>query len=101
MKTITADLSRRHSTDQLAKAYGISAASLRNYFKGVYGLNISEHLKNARLSAASEALGKTNMSISDISGMVGYENAGKFSAVFKSSIGETPSEYRRRKKCGL
>jgi AraC-like DNA-binding protein len=101
MQVISADLGQRHSISQLAKAYGVSATSIRNYFKGVYGVGISEHLKKARLTAASEALSQTNMSVSEIAATVGYENASKFSAVFKAAVGKTPLEYRRRKRCGL
>jgi AraC-like DNA-binding protein len=101
MRTISDDLSRRHSITQLAAAHRVSAASVNNYFKGVYGFSISEYLKKARLSAASDALSQTDMSVSEISATVGYENASKFSAVFKAATGEAPLEYRRMKRCGL
>jgi AraC-like DNA-binding protein len=101
MRTISADLSQRHSISMMAKTHGVSTTSVRNYFMGVYGVGISAYLKRARLKAATEALDGTNMSVSQVSAMVGYENASKFSAAFKAAIGETPLEYRRRKRCGL
>jgi AraC-like DNA-binding protein len=68
---------------------------------GVDIMEIFEGVTGKSGTYVCKALNETETSISEISAMVGYENASKFSAVFKASTGETPLEYRRRKRCGL
>lgn len=101
MEIISADLSKHYSVENLAAPFGISPSSLKNYFQGVYGKNISTWLREARMSAASMALRESNQSVAEIAAKVGYENASKFSAAFKSFLGETPLEYRRQSRCGI
>lgn len=101
MEIISADLSRHYSIENLAVPFGISPSSLKNYFQGVYGKNISTWLREARMSAASVALREGNQPVAEIAASVGYENASKFSAAFKSFLGETPLEYRRQSRCGI
>lgn len=101
MEIISADLSKHYSVENLAAPFGISPSSLKNYFQGVYGKNISTWLREARMSAASMALRESNQPVAEIAAKVGYENASKFSAAFKSFLGETPLEYRRQSRCGI
>ena len=101
MEIISADLSRHYSIESLAAPFGISPSSLKNYFRGVYGKNISTWLREARMSVASAALQEGNQPVAEIAASVGYENASKFSAAFKNLFGETPLEYRRQSRCGI
>lgn len=101
MEIISADLSKHYSIESLAVPFGISPSSLKNYFQGVYGKNISAWLREARMSAASHALLKSNQPVAEIAASVGYENASKFSAAFKNFLGETPLEYRRQSRCEI
>ncbi|MBF1128262.1 MAG: helix-turn-helix transcriptional regulator, partial [Dialister invisus] len=101
MEIISADLSKHYSIENLAAPFGISPSSLKNYFQGVYGKNISTWLREARMSAASMALRESNQPVAEIAAKVGYENASKFSAAFKSFLGETPLEYRRQSRCEI
>lgn len=101
MEIISDDLSRHYSIESLAAPFGISPSSLKNYFQGVYGKNISTWLREARMSVASAALREGNQPVAEIAASVGYENASKFSAAFKSFLGATPLEYRRQSRgCG-
>ncbi len=100
-ETITNDLAEHHSLESLSKEFGVSSSSLKNYFQGVYGKNVSTYLREYRMSEAAVALSKTTMSVSDIAAKVGYQNASKFSAAFKKFYGESPLEYRRQCKCGI
>ena len=101
VEIISADLSKHYSIENLAAPFGISPSSLKNYFQGVYGKNISTWLREARMSAASMALRESNQPVAEIAAKVGYENASKFSAAFKSFLGETPLEYRRQSRCEI
>ena len=101
MEIISADLGKHYSIENLAAPFGISPSSLKNYFQGVYGKNISTWLREARMSAAALALRESNQPVAEIAAKVGYENASKFSAAFKNFLGETPLEYRRQSRCGI
>lgn len=101
MEIISTDLSKHYSIENLAAPFGISPSSLKNYFQGVYGKNISAWLREARMSAAALALRESNQPVAEIAAGVGYENASKFSAAFKNFLGETPLEYRRQSRCGI
>ena len=46
------------------------------------------------MELAKNYLTKSNMSISDVAMMVGYNNFSYFSKTFKDYTGKTPNEYR-------
>ncbi|WP_294373630.1 AraC family transcriptional regulator [uncultured Clostridium sp.] len=94
---ITSDLSQHHPAWQLAELFSISETSLKNYFRGVYGENISVYLRKMRMKKASEMLENTRLPISKIAEQVGYMNQSKFASVFKLHFNISPLEYRRQK----
>ena len=94
-KIITADLSEHYPAHQLAAKFSISETSLKNYFRGVFGQNISVYLRQVRMKKAAELLKSTNLPVSKIAEQVGYMNQSKFAAVFKKQMEMTPLEYRR------
>lgn len=83
---------------QVAELFSVSESSLKIYFRGVYGQNISTWLRNIRMDEAARLLADTKQPISEISEQVGYSSQGKFSANFKKQFGLLPLEYRRSKK---
>ncbi len=98
---ITSNLQQRLSIEKLAAGYGISSSSLKNYFYTVYGQQISPYLREARMAEATRLLRYTNERISAVATAVGFENQSKFAAVFRSVIGDSPLEYRRKCRCGI
>lgn len=95
MEIISDDLSRHYSIESLAAPFGISPSSLKNYFQGVYGKNISTWLREARMSVASAALREGNQPVAEIAASVGYENASKFSAAFFMEPGNLSIDVRK------
>lgn len=83
---------------QIADRFSVSETSLKNYFRGVYGQNISTYLREIRMNTAAGLLKNTKRPVAEISEQVGYSNQGKFAAVFKQKYGLSPLEYRRVKK---
>ncbi len=98
---ITNDLSENHTLKSFSNKFGVSSSSLKNYFQGVYGKNISTYIREYRMSEAALALYKSDTSVADIAAKVGYQNASKFSAAFRKFYGKSPLEYRRQIKCGI
>ncbi len=81
----------------IATKFGVSETSLKNYFKAVFGENISEYLRKYRMEKASQLLLETKLSVGEISHLVGYTKQGKFAELFRKYYGYSPLEYRRIK----
>lgn len=94
-RIITVDLSENHPARELSERFGISETSLKNYFRGVFGSNISVYLREMRMNRAAELLADTRESVAAIGESVGYLNQSKFAAVFRKQFGVSPLEYRR------
>lgn len=94
---ITADLRQHHPAWELAARFSISETSMKNYFRGVFGQNISAYLRELRMRKASELLTGSRLSVSEVTEQVGYINQSKFAAAFKKQFGISPLEYRRRR----
>ena len=93
---LCADLSQNHTARELAERFRVSETSLKNYFRGVFGENLSTFLRKARMHRAAELLRGTELLVAEIAAQVGYENQSKFAAVFARHFGCPPLEYRRR-----
>ena len=91
------DLRQHIPIRQIAERFSVSETSLKNYFRGVYGQNISNWLREIRMNEAARLLSDTKRPIAEISEQIGYSNQGKFAAVFKKQFGLSPLEYRRSK----
>lgn len=89
------NLAGRTTVEELAGRYDISPSTLKKYFEAVYGSPISYYVRDRRMAKAKELLANSQESVGEIALLCGYENQGKFGAVFKSCTGETPLEYRR------
>ena len=96
-KIITSDLRQHHPAWELAAQFSISETSLKNYFRGVFGQNISVYLRETRMKKAAELLSTTKLSVAEAAEQVGYINQSKFASVFKKQFGLSPLEYRRAK----
>ncbi len=88
-------LDEKITIDELSQRYHISATNLKKHFREVYGNSVYAYLKEYRIHSAAELLRNTDMEISKIAGMTGYDNASKFAQSFKSIIGINPNEYRK------
>lgn len=95
MDILTEDLSKRYSAATLAKHFGISETSLKNYFKGVYGRGYSELLNEIRMKKAAKLILQNTMKISQISDAVGFATQSRFAKAFKNYYGVAPLEYKR------
>ena len=93
---LLSDLSQNHTARELAERFQIGETSLKNYFRGVFGENLSVWLRKARMRRAAELLRDTELRVAEIAAQVGYENQSKFAAVFARQFGCSPLEYRRR-----
>ena len=89
------DLSQHIPIRTIASSYGVSETSLKNYFRSVYGVTVSQYLNEARMHLAGKLLTTTTMSISDIARNCGYTNQGRFAKIFRDYYHMKPLDYRR------
>lgn len=91
----TANLSHWYTLEELSGMFGFPMTGLKSCFKGMYGCTMAEYMKNFRMNAAAELLRTTSTPVIEIAAAMGYENPGKFSAAFRSVLGQTPTQYRK------
>ena len=63
--------------------------------KSVYNMSITEYIQRKRISVAEHMLIQTDLTIAEISRIVGYSNPSRLIEIFKRYYGFTPSKYRK------
>lgn len=94
---ICSDLQEHHTLEALSRQFDIPLTTMKQCFKGVYGVPIYSYLRRFRIDAAALKLLQTDDTITNIALSVGYENASKFAAAFRDEIGVAPQEYRQQR----
>lgn len=80
---------------ELSAQFDVPLTTMKQNFKTVYGDTIGTYIQSYRMQKAMWLLQETDRSIIEIASQVGYQNASKFSEVFRQFAGSTPSEYRK------
>ena len=88
-------LDRRITLQELSQTFSFPLTSMKKCFKEVYGTTINAYLQSYRIHTAAGLLRETKLDVTEIAGKVGYQNASKFSEVFRQYTGHTPTEYRK------
>jgi AraC-like DNA-binding protein/quercetin dioxygenase-like cupin family protein len=84
------------SIDQVARAVGASARTVRRRFETHADLSWRSYLVQARILKAMALLAQPEHSVLDIALDVGFNSLTAFGRAFSTRLGETPSAYRRR-----
>jgi len=79
---------------ELARQVGINQSKLKNGFKVVFGTTVFGYLQEIRMAEAKKHLLDTQMSVQEISNLVGYQSMSNFSAAFKNVYGYPPTKLR-------
>lgn len=84
----------------LGRHFHFNPSYLSSYFATHNKEGFSEYLNRIRVTKAEELLRAGELSISEISGRVGYSDPGYFTKVFRKQTGFSPSQYRRQNPAG-
>lgn len=85
----------RISLDQIAENMYLSPFYISKIFKSEMGESPIHYLIRVRMEKAKELLtGNPDLPISEVAGMVGYEDVYHFSKLFKKAYGTAPSKMR-------
>jgi two-component system response regulator YesN len=98
---INNEFNKNITLDLVAAEVGLSPQYLSKVFKKKYGSTFIEYITNKRLNYAKELLRKGNMSIKEISKLIGYEDPNYFCKVFKKETGTSPKNYRTKAAIGV
>ncbi len=79
----------------LADMVYLSADHLARIFKKETGETLVKYITDKRINAAKSLLSQTNISISQVSCQVGYDNYSYFTKIFKQRTGLSPGDYRK------
>ena len=92
-------LNRHYTTQitirQLSLEVALSPYYLIRLFRRVYRQTPHQYLIQVRIDRAKELLSSTDLNITEICAEVGFESLGSFSALFRKTVGISPSAYRR------
>lgn len=80
----------------MSKALHLSPHHLSHLFKEATGTSISEYMATRRAHQAALLLTTTDKSVSLIAEEVGITNSSYFCKLFKTQMGTTPHQYRKR-----
>ncbi len=83
---------------EVAKAAGASSRTLNRHFSQILGSTPSEELTRIRIEHAKRLLSREDLSLSEVSQMVGYTEERTLTTHFKNDRGITPARYRKEMK---
>jgi AraC-like DNA-binding protein/mannose-6-phosphate isomerase-like protein (cupin superfamily) len=83
--------------DDLARIANLSPSQFQRTFKRTYNTTPQKFLQRVRLHEACEMLKDPNRDITNIAYETGFSSSSFFATQFKLHIGESPSQFRRKK----
>ena len=96
MQYIEAHVAERISLKKVSKIINLSEYYFSTLFKNEVGVEFSHYVRLIRINKAKTQLRKGKSPIKNISYDVGFKHVSNFSRTFKTNVGISPSEYRRK-----
>ncbi len=91
-------MSQGLSLNSLSRDFAMSSAHLSRRFKAVTGMGINEYITYVRLLNSERLLKETDLAITEIAGLCGFNDSNYFSTVFKKAKGITPLKFSHNAK---
>ena len=82
----------------ICKEIGMSRASLYNKLKALTDMGANDYINKFRMEKAITLITHTDMSFTEITEKIGFTTSRYFSTAFKQYTGETPTQYKERRK---
>lgn len=95
MSYIRYNYSEDITVDKLAKMFYVSPSYISRIFHKRIGITPMNYVANIRIEAAKKLLCFSEVSINEISSMIGIEDPKYFSRLFKKVTQKTPTEFRK------
>lgn len=89
---------KEHLTlDLLAEKAKANKFYIAHAFKQEYGISPINYMISCRIEESKRLLNETDLSLSQIAGILGFSSASYFSQSFRRHVGISPVEYRKKK----
>lgn len=85
-----------YSVEDLGKDIGLSRGHLYRKLQSITGQSPADFIRTIRLKRAAQLLRDSQLNITEIAYMVGFNTLKYFNKHFKSTFGVTPSQYRNK-----
>lgn len=92
---LAASLDQRVALVDAASEACLSPFHYHRLFARAFGETPHDFLTRMRIDRAKELLARDDRSVTEVCLASGYESLGSFSTRFRSSVGRSPSDYRR------
>jgi len=86
------------TTEHICKEFSCSKSYFSHNFKNYTGQTFREYLTNIRLNYAKQLLEHSDLSVTQISFSIGFNDSNYFSNIFKQKTGLSPLMYRKKQK---
>lgn len=80
---------------QIADHFFVSREHLSRTYKAETGMTVNEKITDIRLKEAKRFLTQSQLAITEIALIVGFNSSQYFSTIFKERVGQTPTEFRK------
>lgn len=94
-KIISTEFEEPITLAQLARKVGVNRSKLAYGFKAIYGTSVQAYWRDVRLNEARHLLQTKGLSITEVSGMVGYADSSCFTRAFVKKFGILPKYCRQ------
>ena len=88
------------SLSYLAKKFGVESSYFSRTFRQEMGENLMLYIAGKRMEKAGELISSSDVSLTEIAFMVGYDDYAYFNRVFRKNYGKSPREYRNGRQGG-
>jgi len=85
----------------IVEALGVSQRTLAAQFKNVMGKTIHSEIQKTMIARARELIAAGELSLKQVAAAAGFAHVQHLTNLFRSSLGQTPSEFRRMARLGL
>lgn len=93
---VSQNFSEKITLQDIADKYYINRRTLSVAFKEAVGVTFKDYLILYRMTEAKKMLITTDLSVTDVSQLIGYSNVNNFVKIFKSKENTTPLQFRKQ-----
>ncbi|MDO5423891.1 MAG: AraC family transcriptional regulator [Eubacteriales bacterium] len=84
------------SLNELSRLFYLQPNTISKNFGKVFGKNVNSYINSVRVTNAVRILEASDVSITELSGMVGYTSINTFLRQFREKMGVSPLQYKKR-----
>lgn len=84
----------------LSKRFNVESSYFSKIFRQETGENVTTYIAKKRIEKAKEYMKDSNINLTEIAFMVGYDDYTYFNRVFRKVAGVSPRDYRNEREAG-